>query len=154
MQTDLKRPWRVSLIAWFFILWSLLSLIPKVMLVVDPEIYRLARELNQINLHLKQPSVPGWFQLTHAFLGVPVMIVSGVGLLQGRMWALGMCLLWLVSGVVLTWAVTGVSMSFYLKLATTIVIALVLLRPKTFSYFSSRAAMNLPYGPINPDSNR
>ena len=113
-------------------------MIPKVFLLIDPEAYRLAVDLNQAFSNRGFLYVPLSFQLTHAFVGVPVIVVSGIFMLKGRFWALVTFLLWILGTLGLTLVVSGLSISLYLKSGTAAVIAILLIRPKTLAYFSTQ----------------
>ena len=138
MRTSTTRPLEVTVISWFFILWALLSVIPKVFLLIDPEAYRLAVDLNQAFSKRGFLYVPLWFQLTHAFAGVPVIVVSGIFMLRGQLWALLTFLLWILGVLGLTLAVSGFSISLYARLVTVAVVAILLTRPKSLAYFSTQ----------------
>ncbi len=107
-------------------------------LLIDPEAYRLAVDLNQAFSNRGFLYVPLSFQLTHAFVGVPVIVVSGIFMLKGRLWALATFLLWILGVLGLTLAVSGLSISLYVKSTTAVVIVILLTRPKTLAYFSTK----------------
>jgi hypothetical protein len=134
-QTKTPRPLSISIISWFFILWELFSVIPKVLLIINPEAYKHAMKLNQTLSAKSFLTVPFELQLAHAFVGVVVILISGIFMLKGRLWALITFLAWIYGVVLLTLAVTGLSVFLYLKLGTAMVITIVLTRPKPFAYF-------------------
>ena len=136
MAISTKRPLTVTLISWFFMLWAFFSVIPKVFLLIDPEAYRQALDLSRALSNKGFLQIPLWFQLAHAFISVPVIIVSGIFMLQGRFWAFATFLLWIFGVIVLTLAVSGLSFSLYAKLVTAVVITILLTRAKPLAYFS------------------
>ncbi len=136
MDTPIRRPRTVSLVCWFFILWSLLAVVPKIMVLADPGIYRQTIEFNQALASRGLMYVPVWFQIFHAFAGVPVISVACAGMLKGWAWALWVLLAWIFGVVVLTLLVTGLSVSFYAKLGVAILITVLLTRPHVLRFFS------------------
>jgi hypothetical protein len=138
METSAVRPLTVTLVAWFFIIWALLSLIPKVFVIVNPDAYRMTAEFNQSLSSQGFLDIPLWLQLAHAWVGVPVMVVSGIFMLRGNYWALAVLLAWMAGVLGLTLAVSGLSMALYIKLATACMVAILLTRPAVLAWFSSR----------------
>jgi len=134
-ETITARPLTVSVISWFFMLWAIFSVILKVFLIINPEAYRQALELDQTLSTQSFLHVPFWFQLAHAFIGVPIIIVSSIFMLKGRLWALIVFLVWIYGVVLLTLAVSGLSISLYFKLFTAILITVFLTRSKHLAYF-------------------
>lgn len=130
-----KRPLTVAVVAWFFILWAIITAIPKAFLVLDTEAYQLASEFNQLLSNNSLLNIPFWFQLAHAFVGFFVLIISGIYMLKGRMWSLIVFFCWIYGVVLLTYLTSGLSISFYTKLTVVIVITLLLTQPKTVSFF-------------------
>ena len=112
MVTSTKRPLTVTVICWFFMLWAFFSVIPKVFLLIDPAAYRQALDLSNALSNQGFLHIPLWFQLAHAFFGVPVIIVSGIFMLKGRFWAFAAFLIWIFGVIVLTLAVSGLSCPF------------------------------------------
>ena len=132
----MTRPLRVTVVAWFFMFWALLTVIPKVFLLINPEAYRMALELNVALQASALLPVPIWFQLLHAFVGVVVILVCGIFMLKGRLWALVVFLIWIVGVLGLTLAVSGLSVALYMKTAVAAAVAILLLTPKSLAYFS------------------
>ena len=132
----MTRPLGVTLVAWFFMLWALFTVIPKAFLLVNPEAYSMALELNAALQSSALLPVPFWFQLVHAFAGVVVILVCGIFMLKGRLWALVVLLMWIVGVLGLTLAVSGLSVSLYMKVTVAVTVAILLLRPKSLVYFT------------------
>jgi len=132
----MTRPLGVTLVAWFFMLWALFTVIPKAFLLINPEAYSTALELNAALQASASWPVPFWFQLLHAFFGVVVILVCGIFMLRGRLWALVMFLIWIVGVLGLTLAVSGLSVSLYMKATVAVAVAILLLTPKSLAYFT------------------
>ncbi len=137
MTTSTTRPLSVTVISWFFILWAVLLTIPKAFVLIDRETRDLTLAFAEMASEQGFLQVPVWFQLSHAFIGVPVIIVSGLGLLKGRLWALVTLVLWMVGSVSLSLAVTGLSFSAVLKLGTAGFVVVILTRPRPLAFVSS-----------------
>jgi hypothetical protein len=82
-ETKTIRPHTISFISWFFIIWELFSVIPKVFLIINPKAYEHALELNQTLTTKSILNIPFSVQLTHAFVGVVVIVISGILMLKG-----------------------------------------------------------------------
>ena len=136
-RTSSTRPRAVTIISWFSIVYALFSVIPKVFLLIDPETYGIALELNDSVQDMGLVNVPFSFQVAHALIGVPVLLFSGIFMLKGRLWALVALLLWMVGVIVLTLFVSGFSTSLYAKLAVAGIVAFLLTRPLELAYFLS-----------------
>lgn len=137
MNPSTKRPWTVTIISWLLIIYALFSAIPKIFLIINPEAYEMALELNQAASNVGFIHVPYSLQLAHALVGVLVLSVSGIFMLKGRLWALIVLFVWMIGVLVLTCLVLGLSISLYAKLIVAIIVTILLTRPKTLSYFSS-----------------
>ncbi|MEE8348667.1 MAG: hypothetical protein V3R94_03785 [Acidobacteriota bacterium] len=138
MESPPKRPWIVTVISWLFMAYALFSLIPKGFVILSPEAYQMTLELNATMAGGGLIDVPFSFQLAHAFIGVPVTLISGIFMLKGRLWALGLLLLWMAGALVLTLLVAGLSMSLYGRLIGGGLVTVLLTRSHPWSYFSSR----------------
>jgi|GEM_PF-6898151 len=130
MKTSTKRPRAVTIIAWFFIVYTLFSVIPKIYLIINSDAYKMALHLNEALSNGGFIYVPFSFQLAHALAGAPVILFSGIFMLKGRLWALAVFLLWIYGALVLTFLVSGLSISMYAKLIVAGIVTVIMTRPK------------------------
>jgi len=131
----LKRPIYITIISWFFIAYAVLSLIPKLALIIIPEAYEMAAELSASQGNYWVVHVPFWVQIMHAYIGSIVLIISGIFMLKGRAWAKNLLVIWMLSVLVITFSVAGFSFHMYAKSIVTIIIILLLYRPAAGNYF-------------------
>ena len=137
MKTSARRPRAVTIIAWFFIGYALVSAIPKLLLLVSPEAYQSTLEMNRVLSGGGFIQVPFPYQMAHALIGVPVFVISGIFMLNGRRWALVSFLLWIFGVLLFTFIVSGVSIQLYAKMFVAGIITVLLTRPGSLAYFSS-----------------
>ena len=131
----MKRPLYVASISCFFIVYAFFSLIPKLMLLITPEVYDIAKNLCASNDSNEIISVPFWVQVLHAYLGSVVMLVSGIFMLKGHAWARITLMIWVSSVLIITFLVTGFSFQLYIKSIVAIIISLSLYQPRPNKYF-------------------
>ena len=136
IKTSTTRPWAVTITSWFFIIYAVLSAIPKFFLIINPEVVTMAMEFSTASSNVGFIHVPFSFQLTHALVGVPIILISGIFMLKGRLWALVIFLLWMFGVLVLTLLVSGLSILLYAKLAVAGIVTVLLTRQTSLTYFS------------------
>ena len=135
-EATMTRPLEVTIASWFFMLWALFTVIPKVFLVMNSEAYSMALELNAALQSSALLPVPFWYQLVHAYVGVVVILVCGIFMLKGHLWAVIVFLIWMLGVLGLTLAVSRLSIALYVKAAVAAAVAILLLKPKSRAYFS------------------
>ena len=136
----MKRPRRITVAGWFFIIYAVLSFIPKVMVFFSPEFYDTAKDLIKSLEGNSILNIPFSVQLAHAMLGSVVMLVSGVYLLNGRNWARVTLVIWMLSVFIITILITGIVFTFYTKSLFAAIIIWLLYSKKSNYYFHSNNA--------------
>lgn len=131
----MKRPITLTILAWFLIIYSALTLVTKVFIVINPEAYKLAQDLSD-NLN-NQALIPVSFhlQLMHALIGSILIILAGIFILKGHRWSRVLLFVWMVSVLIITFLVTGLSIQFYLKTVITTLLTLLIFNSTSNSYF-------------------
>ncbi|WP_126452938.1 hypothetical protein [Sulfuriflexus mobilis] len=131
----MKRPLSITLIAWFFIVYAVLSLIPKLILFISPEAYDMAKDYSALHKSNEILSIPFWAQILHACLGSVVLAISGLFMLKGKAWARTTLVVWILSVVIITFLVAGLTLQLYTKSVVAIIIFLMLYWPGANKYF-------------------
>lgn len=138
MSKSIERPLIVTILSWFFILWALFSVLPKIFLLIDPETYKIALDFNQSLSKQSILHIPLWIQLAHSIAGVPVLVVAGIFMLRGSFGALVTLIFWITGVVAITFMVSGLSIALYAKLIGSSVLAILLTSRKSMVFFNSR----------------
>ena len=141
-KVDLMRPISVSIISWLYIIYSVVTLLPKIFIVISPEAYEIVEGLMSAHENNELVSVPSWFQILFSYLASIVTMIAGILILKGYALGRSLLIIWLLSASLLTLLVAGFSLSFYLKLPLTIIFIFLLFRPKANEYFKVNRAVN------------
>lgn len=134
----MPRPTSVTIVSLVAISVGVYTLVIKLLVVIIPDSYGLFVELTEAintNALLK---LPAEFHLAHAVTGSIVWIVSGLFMLRGKNWARVLALLWALGVLVLTLLVTRLSLPFYLKFATWLLMLYLLTSERCSLYFVAR----------------
>jgi hypothetical protein len=134
-----NRPASVTVVAGFFIVWSLVTSLPKLWVLFDPAAHEFTLKYLEVASSHGLLAVPLWLQLSHALVGLPVMLASAIFMQRGKRWAAVTLLLWILGALVLTLLVAGLTVTLYLKLVTAAAVTILLTWPKAWAYFSARA---------------
>lgn len=127
-------PLGVKIIAVLCMILSVLLAIPKVFVLLNPEVYEGARNLVEAMSSQAIFPVPFAVQIYHSLLGVFIVFISGVYMLKGKSWALYLLTAWILVSLLLTFLIVGASNYFLLKLVLPIIILTVLYTGKSRAY--------------------
>lgn len=136
---NIKCPKRVAFVAWLSIIYAVLSLIPKLLLLVDSEIYSNTKELVSAIGNNGLIEVPFNLQIAHSIVGSIVLGVSAFFMLKGNKWALYLFVAWVVGVLLLTMLVAGISTHFLAKSGVAVIFFIMLFSRKSLDYFASRS---------------
>ena len=129
------RPLSVTIISIAAIIIGLYTLAIKLLVVIVPESYDLFVEFAAAMNTTALVKLPAEFHLAHGFIGSAVWIVAGLFMLRGKNWARVLALLWGLGVLVLTLLVARLSLPFYLKLATWLLLLYLLTREHCSRFF-------------------
>jgi hypothetical protein len=130
----------VTAIAVIAIVIGIYSLSSKLFILVSPEGLALFQSLVDEIDEGVPVRLPITFHLTHGAFGSLVWILSGYYLIQGGNWARYLALLWGLSVVALTFVSVGFSLSFWLKTATYVMMAYLLMRSTVATHCTTTAS--------------
>lgn len=133
-----KRPVTVTVIAALTLLWVLFKAFIGGYILLDPEALRLTEEMTVARGAVALLDIPFTLQFGHFLAGIPVLIVCAIGLLTGRLWALVLMLAWFVSALLLTVLIDGLGWSLYGRLASTVLIGVLLTRERVMAFLGAR----------------
>lgn len=136
----MKRPISVSIIAWFYVAYSVVTLLPKIFILTSPEGQHGLSELMSAYQHKEIVSVPLWFQVFFSYLASPVSMIAGILMLKGNVWGRHLITTWIPCALLLTLLVTGFSASFVAKLPFAAIVLFFLFRPVSSQYFKAEAS--------------
>ncbi|WP_363504340.1 hypothetical protein [Burkholderia sp. LMU1-1-1.1] len=128
----MKRPTSVSIIAWFLIATSLISVITSYTSLDNP----IAQELMAKNL------LPLSVQYVMLYFGLAISVASGVAMLKGWNWGRTLYVAWSVFGLVIGLVTSPMKLVLIPSAIVLAIIVFFLYRPKVNAFFSSRQAAN------------
>ena len=130
------RPLPVTIISIAAISIGIYTLAIKLLVIGNPEAHKLFVEFTSAMNTTALVKLPVEFHLAHAFTGSIVWIISGLFMLKGKNWARLLALLWGLGVLILTLLVVQLSLPFYLKLGTWLLMLYFLTRERCTRYFS------------------
>ncbi len=122
-----KRPTSITVIAWILIAMGGISLITSAIMINNP----VARDL------MSKSPIPIPVQYVMSYVGLLIMIVSGVAMLKGFNWARFLYAIWIVIGFVVGIATSPMKAAMIPGLVVFGVSAFILFRPKASAFFST-----------------
>lgn len=122
MQT---RPTSVSVIAWYLIVIGGISLIMTTVMIGNP---------TMVEVMNKSP-LPIPVQYAMTYLGLLIMLISGVFMLKGKDWSRKLYVGWSLVAIVIGLATSPMQAMMIPGIVVFIVIAFFLFRPKANAYF-------------------
>lgn len=128
----MKRPISVSIIAWFLIVTSLISLVSSYVSMDNP----MVRELMSKSL------LPLSVQYAMMFVGLAVTVATGAAMLKGLGWGRLVYFAWSVLGLVVGLVTSPMKIALVPGAILLAVFAFFLYRPKVNAYFSGQVAAN------------
>jgi hypothetical protein len=126
------RPTSVSIIAWFLIITSCISLVSTIAMIGNPEITEI----------MSKSLMPIPLQYAMGFLGLAVMLVSGIYMLKGQNWSRKLYVGWSIFGFVVGMATSPMKMAMVPGLVVFLVIVYFLYRPKANDFFSPQESQS------------
>lgn len=126
----MKRPTSVTVIAWFLIVTSLISLVSSYVSMDNP----LVRELMSKSL------LPLSVQYAMMFVGLIVTVATGVAMLKGLGWGRLVYFAWSAVGLVIGLATSPMKMAMIPGAVLLAIFAYFLYRPKANAYFGGQVA--------------
>jgi hypothetical protein len=128
----MKRPTSVSIIAWFLIVTSLISVVTSYSSLNNP----IAQELMAKSL------LPISVQYVMLFVGLAIGLVTGVAMLKGLNWGRTVYVAWSVLGFVIALATSPIKIAVVPGAVVFAIIAFFLYRPNATAYFTRKVAAN------------
>jgi len=132
----MKRPTSVSVIAWYLIVTSGITLVTFAMSFNNP----MVREL------MAKSPIPIPLQLAMGYVGLLITIVSGIALLKRQNWARFLYVGWSVIGFMIGILTSPMKAAMIPGFVVLAVITFFLFRPKANEYFSTRETKNSAKG--------
>jgi len=120
-----KRPTSITVISWILIVTGGISLITTTAMINNPAVQ---------DMMAKNP-IPIPVQYAMSYIGLLVMIVSGVAMLKGMNWARYLYVIWNLVGFVIGIATSPMKAAMIPSLVVFLVIAFFLFRPKATAFF-------------------
>ena len=127
-----NRPTSVTVIAWVLIVMGGISLISTTVMINNP----LAHDL------MSKSPMPIPAQYAMSYIGLLIMIVSGIAMLGGRNWARFLYVVWSAVGFVIGIATSPMKVALIPGFVVFVVIAFFLFRPQATQYFSPSESAN------------
>lgn len=121
-----KRPTSISVIAWILIVIGVISLITTTAMFNNP----MARDI------MAKSPLPIPVQYAMGYIGLLVMIVSGIAMLKGQNWARFLYVTWSLIGFVIGIATSPMKAAMIPGLMVFVIITFFLFRPKANEHFS------------------
>ena len=122
-----KRPTSISVIAWILIVMGGISLITTTAMINNP----VARDMMAKN------TMPIPVQYIMGYVGLFIMIVSGIALLKGQNWARFLYVIWSLIGFVIGIATSPMKAAMIPGFVVFLIVAFFLFRPKASAFFAS-----------------
>jgi len=126
------RPTSITVISWFLIISAGISLVSTLAIINNSEALAL----------MEKNSLPISFQHAITYVGLVVMIVSGVAMLKGKNWARFLYVIWSVVGLVIGIATSPMKAAMIPGFVVFLVVAFFLFRPKASAFFAPRETAN------------
>ena len=132
--TQKKRPTSVSVIAWFLIVIAAINLIPNTIPLFQNN--QTVDELKEKN-PLTRP-----FQRVSAFVGLGMMLASGLGMLNGQNWARWLYVSWSGFAIIISMILFPMRAIIIPSIILYAVIVFFLFREKASRYFVTEVEWN------------
>ncbi len=114
----MKRPFRVTAVCWFAILWGVLTLYPKFFALLNADAFESLRAtLELLNEHALVP-LPFYVHVGYSLLASVALVLSGWFMLKGRRWARVLFLAWCASSLLISLATYGFAVGLLIRFLT------------------------------------
>lgn len=133
-EAALSRPLSISVIAVLLVLYGLITLVPKIVLLVSPEIYERSAEFTGAMTSGGLIQLRFDLQIAYSFLASLILVVAGVFLWRGRNWARWLALGWMALSLGFTFLLVGPVVSFFIKIPLYLVLAYFLTTRKASAF--------------------
>lgn len=120
-----KRPTSLTVIAWILIVMGGVSIISTTVMV---------NNTMALDLMSKSP-IPIPIQFAMSYIGLVVMIVSGIAILKGQNWARFLYVIWSAIGFVIGIATSPIKAAMIPSLVVFLVVVFFLFRQKATAFF-------------------
>ena len=127
-----NRPTSITVICWILIIMGGISLVTSTINLNNP----IAEEL------MSRSPIPVTVQYTILYIGLLVMLVSGIAMLKGRNWARYLCVVWFVVGFMFSMATSPMKAAMIPGLVFFIIMAFFLFCPKAKAYFTGTGVLS------------
>ena len=121
-----KRPTSISVIAWILIVMGGISLITITVAINNP----MVRDI------MNKGPIPIPLQYAMTYLGLLIMIVSGIAMLKGCNWARFLYVIWTIIGFLVGITTSQMTAAMIPGFVVFLIIAFFLFRPKANAFFS------------------
>ena len=121
-----KRPVSVSIISWLLIVMGGISVISTTMMIHNP----MMRDL------LSKSAIPIPVQFAISYIGLLIMITSGIAMLKGCNWARILYTVWGATGLAIGIVTSPMKMALIPGIVCFAIVVFFLFRPKATAYFS------------------
>ena len=119
------RPTSITVISWILIVLAAISLITSTLMLNNPT----AKEL------MARSPLPASVQYALMYLGLLVMITSGVAMLKGQNWARLLYVIWSAAGFLIAVVTSPLKMAMIPGFVVYLIVVFFLFRPKANQYF-------------------
>lgn len=123
----MKRPTSVTVIAWILIVMGGISMISTAAMIDNPMVHEA----------MSQNPVPIPVQYVISYIGLLIMLVSGISMLRGRNWARVLYVAWSAIAFVFWLATSPMKPAMIPSFVIFLVIVYFLFRPKANEYFAA-----------------
>ncbi|MHB1948469.1 MAG: DUF7144 family membrane protein [Gammaproteobacteria bacterium] len=123
-----SRPLSISIIAWLFIIASVISLIGNLVTINNPAVKNM----------MEQSPIPMNVQYVMMYLGVVILFICGLGFLKGKNWARILYVIWGILGIIMNFVILKLSPILIPGIVFFVIIIFFLYRPKANLYFAGK----------------
>ncbi len=126
----IKRPLSITILAWFFIVTGVVTIILHTLLI---------RDEHQMKLLNEQILLPVWIQISIGYIGAIIGVIGGIGLIKGKNWARIIYVVWGLGVVLFYLEIPSIPLNPFINfLVIYAVVMFFLFRPKANNYFKQK----------------
>jgi hypothetical protein len=126
-----KRPTSVSVVCWITIVTGAIPLISTTWLLNDPTAKQITMDL------MSQSPIPIPLQYLMMYVGLLILVGSGIAMLKGKNWGRFLYVTWSIFGFIINFATSPIRMGLIPGLVLFVAFAIILFRPNANQYFSA-----------------
>ena len=120
-----KRPTSITIIAWLLIVTGAFSIYSTTTMIDNPQVLDM----------MKKSPLPVSAQYTISYIGLSIMIISGIGMLKGFNWARLLYVIWSALALVIGLATSPMKVMLLPGLVFFGMVVFLLFRPKASEFF-------------------